>query len=250
MIRIKGLETETRKKSEHLQELEGRVSAMERLISLECTDMFMGFGSVLRLKDTEIERLSGVVSALKDSIVRLENQIDDHEAHQLVVSMPYSLPSLDIYGFMHHGRIKIPYPLQWGAPTFSAGHPFGMMADVLVSMIESTGAFKTASRLASATPPLAHLLSHGNWDPFQWTFWDSYMIYSFCVSLWDGIIPSKEHAKFWIHTTNKYRFTDQGSNLQGKEFNLTLHWHVMPKTGEMFADKIVMSGFSLPVEYR
>ncbi|XP_059598530.1 signal peptidase complex subunit 3B isoform X1 [Vitis vinifera] len=29
------------------------------------------------------------------------------------------------------------------------------------------------------------------------------------VSLWDGIIPSKEHAKFWIHTTNKYRFTDQ-----------------------------------------
>ncbi|CAL5330287.1 unnamed protein product [Camellia sinensis] len=70
------------------------------------------------------------------------------------------------------------------------------------------------------------------------------------VSLWDGIIPSKEHAKFWIHTTNKYRFTDQGSNLQGKEFNLTLHWHVMPKTGKMFADKIVMSGFSLPVEYR
>ncbi|KAI8026500.1 Signal peptidase complex subunit 3B [Camellia lanceoleosa] len=79
---------------------------------------------------------------------------------------------------------------------------------------------------------------------------NNYRIYSFCVSLWDGIIPSKEHAKFWIHTTNKYRFTDQGSNLQGKEFNLTLHWHVMPKTGKMFADKIVMSGFSLPVEYR
>lgn len=70
------------------------------------------------------------------------------------------------------------------------------------------------------------------------------------VSLWDGIIPSKEHAKFWIHTTNKYRFTDQGSNLRGKEFNLTLHWHVMPKTGKMFADKIVMTGFRLPEEYR
>ncbi|KAI3445324.1 hypothetical protein Pfo_001989 [Paulownia fortunei] len=49
------------------------------------------------------------------------------------------------------------------------------------------------------------------------------------VSLWDGIIPSKENAKFWIHTTNKYRFTDQGSNLLSKDFNLTLHWHVMPK---------------------
>ncbi|XP_071930585.1 nucleobase-ascorbate transporter 2-like isoform X3 [Coffea arabica] len=57
--------------------------------------------------------------------------------------------------------IKIPYPLQWGAPTFDAGHAFGMMAAVLVSMIESTGAYKAASRLASATPPPAHVLSRG-----------------------------------------------------------------------------------------
>ncbi|XP_041018921.1 signal peptidase complex subunit 3B-like [Juglans microcarpa x Juglans regia] len=70
------------------------------------------------------------------------------------------------------------------------------------------------------------------------------------ISLWDGIIPSKEHAKFWIHTSNKYRFIDQGSNLRGKEFNMTLHWHVMPKTGKMSADKIVMSGYHLPDEYR
>ncbi|GMH08401.1 hypothetical protein Nepgr_010241 [Nepenthes gracilis] len=70
------------------------------------------------------------------------------------------------------------------------------------------------------------------------------------VSLWDGIIPSREHAKFWIRTTNKYRLTDQGANLRGKDFNLTLHWHVMPKTGKMFADKIVMTGYRLPEEYR
>ncbi|KAG4395506.1 hypothetical protein GLYMA_20G232300v4 [Glycine max] len=70
------------------------------------------------------------------------------------------------------------------------------------------------------------------------------------ISLWDGIIPSKDHAKFWIHTSNKYRFIDQGSNLRGKEFNLTMHWHVMPKTGKMFADKIVMPGYRLPEEYR
>ncbi|OAY81844.1 Signal peptidase complex subunit 3B [Ananas comosus] len=43
---------------------------------------------------------------------------------------------------------------------------------------------------------------------------------------------------------------NQGSNLRGKEFNLTLHWHVMPKTGKMFADKIVMTGYRLPEEYR
>ncbi|KHG08485.1 hypothetical protein F383_01615 [Gossypium arboreum] len=69
------------------------------------------------------------------------------------------------------------------------------------------------------------------------------------VSLWDAIIPAKERAKFWIRSSNKYRFVDHGKNLRGKEFNLTLHWHVMPKTGKMFADKIVMSGYSLPEEY-
>jgi nucleobase transporter 1/2 len=57
--------------------------------------------------------------------------------------------------------IKIPYPIEWGAPTFDVGHAFGMMAAVLVSLIESTGAFKAASRLASATPPPPHVLSRG-----------------------------------------------------------------------------------------
>ncbi|CAA7410248.1 unnamed protein product [Spirodela intermedia] len=57
--------------------------------------------------------------------------------------------------------IKIPYPLQWGAPTFNAGHVFGMMGAVLVSLIESTGAFMAAARLASATPPPAYVLSRG-----------------------------------------------------------------------------------------
>ncbi|XP_010424829.1 PREDICTED: signal peptidase complex subunit 3A [Camelina sativa] len=70
------------------------------------------------------------------------------------------------------------------------------------------------------------------------------------VSLWDAIIPAKEDAKFRIQVSNKYRFIDQGQNLRGKEFNLTLHWHVMPKTGKMFADKIVMPGYSLPDAYR
>ncbi|PKA50173.1 Nucleobase-ascorbate transporter 2 [Apostasia shenzhenica] len=57
--------------------------------------------------------------------------------------------------------IKIPYPLEWGAPTFDAGHAFGMMAAVFVSLIESTGAYMAAARLASATPPPAHVLSRG-----------------------------------------------------------------------------------------
>ncbi|CAA2984415.1 signal peptidase complex subunit 3B [Olea europaea subsp. europaea] len=70
------------------------------------------------------------------------------------------------------------------------------------------------------------------------------------ISLWDSILPSKEDAKIWIQTTNKYTFVDQGSNLRNKDFNLTLHWHVMPKTGKMFADKIAMTGFRFPETYR
>ncbi|KAM0871299.1 hypothetical protein ACQ4PT_039480 [Festuca glaucescens] len=57
--------------------------------------------------------------------------------------------------------INIPYPLQWGPPTFSADHAFGMMAAVMVSLVESTGAFKAAARLASATPPPPYVLSRG-----------------------------------------------------------------------------------------
>lgn len=34
------------------------------------------------------------------------------------------------------------------------------------------------------------------------------------VSLWDGIIPKKEDAEFWIRTANKYRFIDQVSLMQ------------------------------------
>ncbi|XP_076919409.1 signal peptidase complex subunit 3A-like [Bidens hawaiensis] len=70
------------------------------------------------------------------------------------------------------------------------------------------------------------------------------------VSLWDGIIPTRDNAKFTIKAYNKYKFIDQGSNLRGRDFNLTLHWHVMPKTGKMFADKLVLPGFRLPESYR
>lgn len=37
---------------------------------------------------------------------------------------------------LYYFRFKFPYPLQWGPPTFSAGHSFAMMSAVLVSMVE------------------------------------------------------------------------------------------------------------------
>ena len=33
-------------------------------------------------------------------------------------------------------RIRIPYPFQWGAPTFEAGEAFAMMAASFVALVE------------------------------------------------------------------------------------------------------------------
>ncbi|KAG5017269.1 hypothetical protein JHK85_023405 [Glycine max] len=57
--------------------------------------------------------------------------------------------------------IRIPYPFQWGAPTFEAGEAFAMMAASFVALVESTGAFIAVSRYASATPIPPSVLSRG-----------------------------------------------------------------------------------------
>nr|GMD27619.1 nucleobase-ascorbate transporter 6 [Ipomoea batatas] len=57
--------------------------------------------------------------------------------------------------------ISIPYPFQWGAPTFDAGESFAMMATSFVALVESTGAFYAVSRYASATPIPPSVLSRG-----------------------------------------------------------------------------------------
>ncbi|KAG6550518.1 hypothetical protein Mapa_007887 [Marchantia paleacea] len=61
--------------------------------------------------------------------------------------------------------IRIPWPLQWGAPTFDAGHTFGMMAGALAALVESTGDFYALSRLCGATPPPPYVVSRGiGWE--------------------------------------------------------------------------------------
>ncbi|KAH7858282.1 hypothetical protein Vadar_021967 [Vaccinium darrowii] len=57
--------------------------------------------------------------------------------------------------------IRVPYPFQWGAPTFDAGEAFAMMAASFVALVESTGAFIAVSRYASATPLPHSILSRG-----------------------------------------------------------------------------------------
>ncbi|XP_073003567.1 nucleobase-ascorbate transporter 6-like [Typha latifolia] len=57
--------------------------------------------------------------------------------------------------------ISVPYPFQWGAPTFDAGEAFAMMAASFVALVESTGAFIAVSRYSSATPVPPSVLSRG-----------------------------------------------------------------------------------------
>ncbi|KAH7445582.1 hypothetical protein KP509_01G015800 [Ceratopteris richardii] len=57
--------------------------------------------------------------------------------------------------------LRVPYPLQWGNPTFEASHVFGMLSAVLVSAVESTGGFLAASRFSGATPPPPFVMSRG-----------------------------------------------------------------------------------------
>ncbi|PON61068.1 Xanthine/uracil/vitamin C permease [Parasponia andersonii] len=57
--------------------------------------------------------------------------------------------------------IRVPYPFQWGAPSFDAGEAFAMMMATFVALVESTGAFIAVARYASATPLPPSILSRG-----------------------------------------------------------------------------------------
>nr|KAJ0212321.1 hypothetical protein LSAT_V11C400186970 [Lactuca sativa] len=91
-------------------------------------------------------------------------------AHILTVSGAYNHTSLrtqascrtDRAGLIHAAPwIRVPYPFQWGAPSFNAGETFAMMMAAFVALVESTGGFMVVSRYASATPLPPSVLSRG-----------------------------------------------------------------------------------------
>ncbi|WVY96730.1 hypothetical protein V8G54_028881 [Vigna mungo] len=57
--------------------------------------------------------------------------------------------------------IRVPYPFQWGRPSFNAGDAFAVISASLVAIVESTGTFIAASRFGSATPVPPSVLSRG-----------------------------------------------------------------------------------------
>ncbi|KAK1432328.1 hypothetical protein QVD17_09223 [Tagetes erecta] len=68
----------------------------------------------------------------------------------------------DISGLVNAAPwIYVPYPFQWGTPTFDVGEVFMMIVASFVSSIESTGSFLATSRYGSATPVPPSILSRG-----------------------------------------------------------------------------------------
>lgn len=56
---------------------------------------------------------------------------------------------------------RVPYPLQWGSPTFSAGAFLGMLAAVFASIIESVGDYYACARISGAPMPPTHAVNRG-----------------------------------------------------------------------------------------
>jgi len=69
---------------------------------------------------------------------------------------------------------------------------------------------------------------------------------------WNTIIQRKENAKLKLSKLRPiypFTVTDQEKLLQGREYNVTVAWHVMPKVGALYRGSKTFSGFYMPEEY-
>lgn len=57
--------------------------------------------------------------------------------------------------------LRIPYPGQWGWPTFSISSVLGMLAGVLACTVESLGYYPTIAKMSGAPPPPIHAINRG-----------------------------------------------------------------------------------------
>jgi nucleobase transporter 1/2 len=57
--------------------------------------------------------------------------------------------------------IRVPYPFQWGLPTFGTAAIVGMIAGYIASMVESIGDYYACARLAGAPTPDAKTVNKG-----------------------------------------------------------------------------------------
>lgn len=69
---------------------------------------------------------------------------------------------------------------------------------------------------------------------------------------WSSIVKDKEVAVMTLPALRPqypYAITDQGFNLRGRQFNITVAWNVMPKVGALSKRVRTFAGFRMPVDY-
>ncbi|HKI84799.1 MAG TPA: solute carrier family 23 protein [Candidatus Krumholzibacteria bacterium] len=90
----------------------------------------------------------------------------------LAWGMSALLTALGVFGLGHPAHVslanvaaapwvRVPYPMQWGWPVFSAAGIVGMLAGYLASMVESVGDYYACARLAGAPVPRAREINRG-----------------------------------------------------------------------------------------
>ncbi|OXA63628.1 hypothetical protein Fcan01_03479 [Folsomia candida] len=56
---------------------------------------------------------------------------------------------------------RVPYPFQWGIPTFSPSSGLGFLSAVFAGVVESLGEYRAISRIVRAPPPQKHAINRG-----------------------------------------------------------------------------------------
>jgi len=92
--------------------------------------------------------------------------------------------------------VRIPYPLQWGRPSFHGSDAFAMMAATYVAIVETTGSFIAASRFGSATHIPPSVLSRG-------IGWQVKRIDCYCDSISSVLVCESDVCAMWELNKNR-----------------------------------------------
>jgi hypothetical protein len=85
-------------------------------------------------------------------------------------------------------RVRISYPLQWGAPTFDAGDVFGVMTAALVALVEVLILMMWFASFFRLSPLLLYCYTKVSFQ-YDWQWSLQYLLllclkYSFCFDCW------------------------------------------------------------------
>ncbi|GFZ12053.1 Xanthine/uracil permease family protein [Actinidia rufa] len=130
--------------------------------------------------------------------------------------------------------IRVPYPFQWGAPSFDAGEAFAMMVTSFVALVESTGGFIAVSRYASATYVPPSIISRGiGWqfnDMINVPFSSEAFVAGLLAYFLDNTIHKKDgsirkdRGKHWWDKFRSFKTDTRSEEFYSLPFNLNKYF--------------------------